>query len=38
MHFPLQIAFKRLAQRFLGPEIVRVEPFTATIPITIQES
>jgi len=31
------IAFKRLAQRFLGPEIVRVEPFTATIPISIQE-
>jgi len=25
--------FLRLAQRFLGPEIVRVEPFTATIPI-----
>jgi glutamate racemase len=28
--------FKRLAQRFLGPEIVRVEPFTATVPIQIQ--
>jgi len=26
-------AFKRLAQRFLGPEIVRVEPFTATVPV-----
>jgi len=29
------VGFKRLAQRFLGPEIVRVEPFTATIPIQI---
>lgn len=27
------VAFKRLAQRFLGPEIVRVEPFTAGIPV-----
>ena len=27
--------FKRLAQRFLGPELVRVEPFTATTPIQI---
>ncbi len=27
--------FKQLAQRFLGPELVRVEPYTATIPIPI---
>ncbi|HWL02435.1 MAG TPA: glutamate racemase [Microbacteriaceae bacterium] len=32
-----EVAFKRLAQRFLGPEIVRVEPFTATIPIQIEQ-
>lgn len=25
--------FKRLAQRFLGPEIVRVEPFTGALPV-----
>ncbi len=31
------VRFRRLAQRFLGPELVRVEPYTATIPIqTIQ--
>jgi len=27
------VAFKRLAARFLGPEVVRVEPFTGTVPI-----
>ncbi|MBO9578019.1 MAG: aspartate/glutamate racemase family protein, partial [Microbacteriaceae bacterium] len=27
--------FKRLAQRFLGPELVRVEPFTSTVPIQL---
>jgi len=30
-----EAAFKRLAQRFLGPEIVRVEPFTGTVPIPL---
>jgi len=30
-----EAGFKRLAQRFLGPEIVRVEPFTSTVPIQI---
>lgn len=29
--------FKRLAQRFLGPELVRVEPYTATIPIPLHD-
>lgn len=30
-------SFKRLAQRFLGPEIVRVEPFTASVPVQLEQ-